>query len=244
MKALLLAAGFGTRLQPFTLEHPKALAPVNRKSLLQRNIEYLQTQGINDILVNVHHFANQIIHAIEINQGWGSTISISDETDAVLETGGGLLKAKWFFDKEEDFVVMNVDMLTDMPLKEMIVQHKTNNPLVTLAVTDRNSSRYLLFNTLNRLAGWRNVSTGEEKGLVIEYNHSEKILLQQKAFSGIHIIKSSIFNKIEQRGKFSLIDVYMSLCGKNNIESFDHSSSLLIDVGKPESIFKAETIFK
>ena len=124
------------------------------------------------------------------------------------------------------------------------IKNTTNNPLATLAVTDRNSSRYLLFNTLNRLAGWRNVSTGEEKGPVIEYTHSEKILLQQKAFSGIHIIKSSIFNKMEQRGKFSLIDVYMSLCGKNNIESFDHSSSLLLDVGKPESIIKAETLFK
>ena len=244
MKALLLAAGFGTRLQPFTLEHPKALASINGKSLLQRNVEYLQTQGIRDVLVNVHHFADQIINAIEVNEGWGSRVSISDETDAVLETGGGLLKAKWFFEKEEDFVVMNVDMLTDMPLQLMILQHQTKHPLATLAVTDRNSSRNLLFDQLNRLVGWRNVSTGEEKGPVIEFDSSERKLLHQKAFSGIHIVNSSIFNKIEQRGKFSLIDVYMSLCGKNSIESFDHSTSLLLDVGKPESIIKAEAIFK
>ena len=244
MKALLLAAGLGTRLQPFTLEHPKALAPVNGKSLLQRNVEYLQTQGIRDVLVNVHHFADQIIDAIESNKGWGSNISISDETGFVLETGGGLLKANWYFENEEDFVVMNVDMLTDMPLSKMILQHQTNNPLATLAVTERNSSRYLLFDGRNILSGWRNVTTGEEKGPVIDYASNEKLVLQQKAFSGIHVIKSAIFNKIEQRGKFSLIDVYMSLCGQNIIECFDHSTSLLLDVGKPESIVKAEMMFK
>ncbi len=244
MKALLLAAGLGTRLQPFTLEHPKALAPVNGKSLLQRNVEFLQTQGIREVLVNVHHFAAQIIDAIESNKGWGSNISISDETDAVLETGGGLLKASWYFENEEDFVVMNVDMLTDMPLHKMIMQHRLNNPIATLAVTERNSSRYLLFDNRNHLSGWRNVTTGEEKGPVINYSTDEKLSLHQMAFSGIHVINSAIFNKIEQRGKFSLIDVYMSLCGQNIIECFDHSTSLLLDVGKPESILKAEMMFR
>ncbi len=244
MKALLLAAGFGTRLQPFTLEHPKALAPVNGKSLLQRNVEYLQSQGIWNVLVNVHHFADQIINAINKNNGWGSTISISDETDAVLETGGGLLKAKWYFDNEDDFVVMNVDMLTDMPLKNMIEHHKASNTLATLAVTDRKSSRYLLFDNENKLVGWKNVATGKEKGPIIHYDSTVKSLLQQKAFSGIHVIKPELINKIEQRGKFSLIDVYMSLCDRNNVQCFDHSNSLLLDVGKPESIIQAEAIFK
>ena len=244
MKALLLAAGFGTRLQPFTLEHPKALAPVNGKSLLQRNVEYLQSQGISDVLVNVHHFADQIVKAIELYKGWGSNVSISDETEAVLETGGGLLKARWYFEGQEDFVVMNVDMLTDMPLKSMIEQHQKNNPLATLAVTDRNSSRYLLFDENNHLSGWRNVLSGEEKGPFINYDSHKKSLQQQKAFSGIHILKSAVFNKIVQRGKFSLIDVYMSLCNDNIIQSFDHSTSLLLDVGKPESIIKAEAMFE
>jgi len=244
MKALLLAAGFGTRLQPFTLEHPKALASINGKSLLQRNVEYLQSQGISDVLVNVHHFAEQIIESIEVNKGWGSNVSISDETDAVLETGGGLLKAKWYFEKEEDFVVMNVDMLTDMPLKTMIEQHQKKNPLATLAVTNRNSSRILLFNEINQLSGWRNILMEEEKGPVVDYDNLKKSKLQQKAFSGIQVIKSAIFDKIVQRGKFSLIDVYMSLCNENIIESFDHSTSLLLDVGKPESIIKAEALFR
>ena len=243
MKALLLAAGLGTRLRPFTLHHPKALAMVNGKSLLQRNIEYLQSHGITEVIINVHHFANQIIEAIEVNKGWGSNISISDETDAVLETGGGLKKAASYFEKEESFVVMNVDMLTDMPLSEMIQQHQTNKPLATLAITERVSSRYFLFNQDNQLCGWRNTATKEEKGTVLGYTEEQKQSLEQKAFSGIHVINSSIFKLIEKEGKFSLVDVYMSLCGKHIIEGFNHSNSLLIDVGKPESIAKAETLF-
>ncbi len=243
MKALLLAAGLGTRLQPFTLHHPKALAMVNGKSLLQRNIEYLQEQGIEELIVNVHHFADQIINEIETNKGWGSKVSISDETDAVLETGGGLKKATWYLEQEESFVVMNVDMLTDMPLAKMIKQHQISQPLATLAITDRTSSRYLLFNDKNTLCGWRNTTTLEEKGAVLMYDDQQKQTLVQKAFSGIHVISSRIFNLIQQQGKFSLIDVYMSLCADNTIEGFNHSDSLLIDVGKPESIIKAEGLF-
>lgn len=243
MKALLLAAGLGTRLQPFTLHHPKALAMVNGKSLLQRNIEYLQEQGIEELIVNVHHFADQIINEIETNQGWGSKVSISDETDAVLETGGGLKKATWYLEQEESFVVMNVDMLTDMPLAKMIKQHQISQPLATLAITDRTSSRYLLFNDKNTLCGWRNTTTLEEKGAVLMYDDQKRQTLVQKAFSGIHVISSRIFNLIQQQGKFSLIDVYMSLCADNMIEGFNHSDSLLIDVGKPESIIKAEGLF-
>ena len=243
MKALILAAGLGTRLQPFTLHHPKALAVVNGKTLLQRNVEYLQQQGITELIVNVHHFPDQIINAIETNNGWGSKISISDETDAVLETGGGLQKAALYFEKEESFVVMNVDMLTTLPLTKMIQQHETNKPLATLAITDRTSSRYLLFDANNKLCGWRNMATLEEKGAVLGYTETDKQALVAKAFSGIHVINTQIFNLIEQQGKFSLIDVYMSLCGSHTIEGFNHSDSLLIDVGKPESIVKAEGLF-
>ena len=243
MKALILAAGLGTRLQPFTLHHPKALAVVNGKTLLQRNVEYQQQQGITELIVNVHHFPDQIINAIETNNGWGSKISISDETDAVLETGGGLQKAAWYFEKEESFVVMNVDMLTTLPLTKMIQQHEANKPLATLAITDRTSSRYLLFDTNNKLCGWRNTTTLEEKGAVLVYTEPQKQALAAKAFSGIHVINTQIFNLIEQQGKFSLIDVYMSLCGSQTIEGFNHSDSLLIDVGRPESIMKAEGLF-
>ncbi|MDP4130304.1 MAG: sugar phosphate nucleotidyltransferase, partial [Bacteroidota bacterium] len=145
MKAMILAAGLGTRFKPWTDHHPKALALINGKSLLERNIQYLHQFGITDVLVNVHHFADQIIDAIETNDGWGSRISISDESDEVLETGGGLKKAAWFF-TEEPFVLMNADILTDLDLKTMISFHSKHAPLATLALTDRVSSRYFLFN--------------------------------------------------------------------------------------------------
>ena len=161
MKAMLIAAGFGTRLKPFTDYHPKALAEVNGKTLLQRNIEYLQQFSIYDVIVNVHHFAEQITEAIEKNKGWGSNVHVSDETDAILETGGGLKRAAWYFREEEKFVLMNVDILTDLSLNDMISYHKKNKPLATLATTKRETSRYFLFNEENILCGWKNIRTGE-----------------------------------------------------------------------------------
>ncbi|WP_313567144.1 sugar phosphate nucleotidyltransferase, partial [Empedobacter sp.] len=147
MKAMIFAAGLGTRLKPFTDNHPKALAVVNGKPLLQRNIEYLKSFGINEIVINVHHFADQIIEFLEDNNYFGIEITISDETDQVLETGGGLVKAKANF--EEDFLVMNVDILTDLNLDKFIKAHQENKALVTLAVSNRNSSRKLFFNEQN-----------------------------------------------------------------------------------------------
>jgi NDP-sugar pyrophosphorylase family protein len=235
MKGMILAAGLGTRLKPWTDLHPKALAIVNGKSLLQRNIEYFQQFGITEVIVNVHHFADQIINAVKKNNGWGSAITISDETDAVLETGGGLQKASWFF--KDDFVLMNVDILTDLNLHAMISLHQQKKALATLAVTERATSRYFLFNEQQDLCGWKNVNTGEEK---IEKND---IPLSQKAFSGVHVINPKIFSLIQQQGKFSMVDVYLSLCAQNTIQYFDHSSSKFIDVGKPESIVKAEQMF-
>ena len=136
MKAMILAAGLGTRFKPWTDQHPKALAPVNGKSLLERNLRYLQSFGIQDVLINVHHFSEQILRALDENKSWGSFVTISDESDDVLETGGGLKKAAaWFNDGH--FVVMNADILTDMDLSAMIRFHSEKNPLATLAVTGR-----------------------------------------------------------------------------------------------------------
>ena len=238
MKAMLLAAGFGTRLKPFTEYHPKALAIVNNKTLLQHNIQYLQQFGIYDIIVNVHHFADQIIETIERNEGWGSNISISDETDAVLETGGGLKKAVSFFDDEENFVLMNVDVLTDMPLDKMIAYHHSNSPLATLATTSRKTSRYFLFNENDELCGWRNVETGAEK--IVKASN----VLHQKAFSGIHVINKKIFSLMDYEGKFSMVEVYLNAAKKEIIKCFDHSQSKFIDVGKPQSIVEAERLFE
>lgn len=243
MKAIIFAAGLGSRLKPWTDQHPKALAPVNGKSLLERNVLYLQQFGIKELIVNVHHFADQIVQAITDNHGWGSTITISDETDQVLETGGGLQKAGWYFKEETDFVVMNVDILTNLHLDKMIAAHQRSACLATLAVTERSTSRYFLFNPKGELCGWRNVQTGEEKPAQLA-SHPDYATLQQKAFSGIHVINSSIFSKMQQQGKFSMVEVYLDLMQNNSIQCFDHSQSKFIDVGKPESVAKAETLFQ
>lgn len=234
---MILAAGLGTRLKPYTDAHPKALASVNGKTLLQRNIEYLNQEGISDIIVNVHHFPEQIKAAIaQLNLGTKS-VTISNETGELLETGGGLKKASWFFEDGEPFVLMNVDILTDLNLAKFIEFHKSSGALATLAVTSRSTSRYFLFNEMNLLSGWRNVSTGEEK---ITRSTAEYI---QKAFSGIQIVSPRIFSLIPFIGKFSLVDVYLYLSATEEIRAFDHTGSRFIDVGKPESILEAEKMF-
>jgi NDP-sugar pyrophosphorylase family protein len=238
MKALLLSAGLGTRLKPFTDKHPKALAPVHGRSLLEWNIRNLQRFGIFDIVVNVHHFANQIIDVLQRENGFGSRFEISDESAVVLETGGGLKKTAPFFNQEQNLLVMNVDMLTNADISKMITFHEKNNSLATLAVQQRISSRYFLFDENMRLKGWENVQTGERKPATITGN------LTPYAFSGIQILSASIFTKIAREGKFSLVDVYLDLCTTENIIGLDHTGDLLLDVGKPDSIAQAETLFR
>ncbi|CAM3439693.1 nucleotidyltransferase family protein [Empedobacter stercoris] len=234
---MIFAAGLGTRLKPFTENHPKALAIVNGKPLLQRNIEYLKSFGIDEVVINVHHFADQIIEFLEENNYFGIKITISDETDQVLETGGGLVKAKTNF--KEDFLVMNVDILTDLHLTNFIKAHQENKALVTLAVSDRNSSRKLYFNDKNELKGWRNLKTKEEIKAVDSLDD-----LNDLAFSGIHVINPALFDKITETGKFSIMKVYMDLMKTESIIGFDHSGGILIDVGRPESVLEAEQYFK
>ena len=236
MKAMILAAGLGTRFRPWTDAHPKALAVINGKSLLQRNIEYLQRAGIFDVVVNVHHFADQIEEAVRKSKGWGSEIIISDERDEVLETGGGLMKASRHLE-DDSFVLMNVDILTSLDLDAMIGFHRKLMPLATLATSDRKTSRYFLFDHLDNLCGWRNDKTGEEK---IMRTTGET---RMKAFSGIHVIDPAFFSLVQLKGKFSMVDAYLSLAKEEVIMSYDHSHSLFIDVGKPEAVAIAEKMF-
>lgn len=237
IQGMIFAAGLGTRFKPWTDKHPKALATVNGKTLLQRNIEYLLQYDIFNVVVNVHHFSQQIIEALENNKGWGSTITISDETDEVLETGGGLKKAAPLF-SAETIVIINADILTDLDLGKMIAYHHQQQSLATLATTNRQTSRYFLFNHDQALCGWRNTKTGEEK----ISRPAPKYF--QKAFSGIHIIDKKILPLIHRTGKFSMVDVYLDLARTDTILSFDHSGSKFIDVGKPESVVTAEAMFK
>ena len=244
MKAMIFAAGLGTRFKPWTEHHPKALAMVNGKSLLQRNIEYLQQYGITDVVVNVHHFPDQIIEAAEVNKGWGSNILISDERDAVLETGGGLLKAKHLLEDEEPFVTINVDILTNLNLHQLLAYHQQHKPLVSFGVTNRKTARNFLFDANDKLCGWRNITTGEEKGPVLLYSEEEKQQLVAKAYSCVVVFEQSFFSLVKQTGKFSLTEPYLDLAAEHTILGYDHSGDVLVDVGKPESVAVAEAYFK
>ncbi len=238
MKAMLFAAGLGTRLKPFTDHCPKALVTVNDKTLLEHNIRYLQRFGIYEVIVNVHHFASMIEDTIFENDGFGSEVTISDERSEVLETGGGLKKAAYFFDGSGDFVVMNVDILTNLDLGKMIVEHNEGNVMGTLAVMKRDSSRHFLFNSSMHLCGWMNNKTNEQRIA----RHEEP--LTPFAFSGIQVLSQSVLQDIPFEGKFSLVDLYLRLAEKNILKGYDHTGNLFIDVGKPESIEKAEYLFQ
>lgn len=234
---MIFAAGLGTRFKPWTDRHPKALALVNGKSLLQRNIEYLQQYGITDVVVNVHHFADQVIEAIEVNNGWGSNILISNESEEVLETGGGLLKAAELLKDDEPFITLNADFLTDLNIDDLLHFHQQKRSLISFGVTHRKSSRNFLFNDELRLCGWKNSATGEEKISIIASN------FLPMAYSCVVVFEQSIFDLIPQRGKFSLVETYLSLAAQYPIYGYDHTGDKLVDVGKPESVAIAESLF-
>lgn len=272
-RAMIFCAGLGTRFKPWTNKHPKALAVVNGKSLLQRNIEYLQQYGIFEVVINVHHFADQIEDAVTRNRGWGSQILISDEREELLDTGGGLLKAQHFFPAGQRFITLNADILTDLHIGKLIEFHESRRPLISFGVTNRTSSRVLLFDQEDYLRGWRNINTGEEKiswpgGKVsasiaasassasgsadatsVEGAASTQPSaagLIPKAYSCVVIFEPSIFNLMPGygfSGKFSLTDVYLKLAGDYPILGYDHSGDRLVDVGKPESVAVAEKLF-
>lgn len=231
---MILAAGLGTRLAPFTDRHPKALAKVGDQTVLEWNIRYLQSFGIRDVIINVHHFAEQIENAIADARGWGSNITISDERDAVLDTGGGVVKAAPFFAGEASFLVMNVDILTNFDLRKLIEFHQAHAPMATLAVMHRTSSRYLLFNKESELVGWENQKTKELKGSLGE----------AFAFSGIQIQTPQFLQTIQRIDKFSLIDAYLDAAfASQKILGFDHTGDVFTDIGKPETLAAAASLF-
>ncbi len=234
---MIFAAGLGSRLKPFTDHHPKALALVNGKTLLEHNIRYLQQSGIYDVVVNVHHFADQIEGILAQNKGWGSNVIISDESNEVLETGGGLKKATPYFEHETTFVVMNVDILTNLNLAKMIAAQQQKNSLAMLAVMDRDSSRALLFDHNMQLCAWRNNSNGDMR-IARQEPHTTAF-----AFSGIQILSGRFLSKITEEGKFSIIDTYLRLAATEVITGYNHSGDTLIDVGKPESLALAANLF-
>lgn len=237
-KAIIFSAGLGTRFKPWTDKHPKALAIVNGKSLLQRNIEYLQQFNITDIIVNIHHFPEQMVEAIKAHNGWGSNILLSDESAELLETGGGLLKARKLLETSDRFISLNVDVLTDLDINKLLAFHDEHKPLVSFGVTERKTSRNILLNNEGRMCGWKNNLTGEEKIVIQKEN------LQPFAYSCVVVYQPGIFSLIKQDGKFSIMDTYLDLAADHLILGYNHTGDKWVDVGKPESVVLAEELFK
>jgi len=230
MKAMIFAAGKGTRLKPLTDNTPKALIKVNGTPMIELVIKKLISIGVREIIINVHHFANQIINFLNTNNNFGIKIEISDESDKLLDTGGGLKKASWFFDTNEPFILHNTDIISDIDLLDMIAFHKNNNALATLAVRKRESNRYFLFNNNFDLCGWENIKTTEK---IIS---KKSTLLNQFAFSGIHIINPIIFNYLNQTCKFSIVNSYLELSKNKTIKGFDHTTDYWFDVGDTKKL--------
>lgn len=239
MKAMIFAAGLGTRLKPLTETKPKALVELDGSTLLDHAINYLREFGVSHIIVNVHHFADDIIEYIKRYKNTDIEISISDERDELKNTGGGLKYASHFFDKNSNFILMNVDIVSNVNLYEMIEFHQKNNCLATLAVSKRKTSRYLLFNDSNKLSGWINQKTHQTKEV-----SGNIVQLNKYAFSGIQIINSEIFKFLDLQGNFSIIDAYLKLSRNHKISYYDHTGCDWMDVGKIHELSTAEEFIK
>ena len=232
MKAMIFAAGLGSRLQPLTNDCPKALVKVNQKPLLQHCIEKLKSAGVKEIIVNIHHFADMIEAFLQTNDYFGIRIEISDERKMLLDTGGGLKKAVWFFDDHQPFLLHNVDIFSNIDLLALYDYHMKSGALVTLACNGRNSSRYFLFDHMLRLCGWENIKTGEQK---FAYPSSLKTL-RRLAFGGIHVVDPAIFPMMPSGEKFSIIDSYLRIMQQHVIMAYTSSSLQFLDLGKLKNL--------
>ena len=241
MKAMIFAAGLGTRLKPLTDHMPKALVPVAGKPMLEHVINKLKSSGVNEIVINVHHFANQIIDFVKVNDNFGITIHISDESEQLLDTGGGIKKASPFF--TEPFIVHNADILSNIDLKELYEYHLTSNNDATLLVSPRKTVRYLLFDNADRLCGWVNKDTLQTKPAGVVYQPE---LQKEYAFGGIHVISPSLFQHMQDSwsGKFSIMDFYLETCRKAQLGGYIKEDLQLIDIGKTDTLVKAEEFIR
>jgi NDP-sugar pyrophosphorylase family protein len=236
MKALILAAGLGTRLLPITKTIPKALATINDITLLELLISKLKRNGINEIIINVHHFADQIIDFVEKENYFGIDIRISDERELLLDTGGGIKNAEWFLNDKTPFLVHNVDVISSIDLNDFADFHVRSGSIASLAVRNRKTSRYFLFDENNTLCGWKNIGTNKQ---IITKKTGN---IQSYAFSGIHVISPQIFNLIDQTGKFSIVDEYLRLSKDYKISAYNHDASLWMDLGNVENLNQAKDI--
>lgn len=237
MKAMIFAAGLGTRLRPLTDKTPKALIPVNGKPLLAYTLEKLDRFGFDEIIINVHYHAEQVIDFI---LGWKSTgqkLVISDEREKLLDTGGALKKASWFLKDAGQFLICNADIITGADLSRVMYDRQRTDALACLVVRERYSSRYLLFDNKGRLCGWKR-DTSMEFRLVRRSSST----LETRAFSGIHAVSSRIFGMMPSEDAFSIIDLYLQVADKQEIYGWEDDSSYFWDVGTPAQL-NAATIW-
>jgi NDP-sugar pyrophosphorylase family protein len=237
MRAMILAAGLGTRLRPLTDDRPKALVGVAGHTLLEIALRRLREFGIRDVIVNVHHFADLVVDYLKKNNDFGMRIEISREV-VLLDTGGGLQKAAWFFLKgagaEEPFLLHNVDVLSTIDFGRMVDFHKQNQALATLAVQERETSRPLLFDEDNQLCGRRTVQNQTLE--MVRPSQNPQVL----AFSGVHIISPRLLESLSGDGAFSIITSYLSLAGKGQkILAFRADDYYWLDLGRPENVMQA-----
>lgn len=229
MKAMIFAAGLGTRLRPITDKTPKPLVQIKGKTLLEITIQKLIENDFDEIIINVHHFADQIISFLN-EKKFNARIEISDESKQLLDTGGGLKKASWFFDDGNPFLVYNVDIVSNLDLKKIYHTHQQNEVIATLAVSKRKTSRYFIFDEDGILSGWQNVKTNEQK---ITRNITS---INKLAFSGIQVIDPELFKFFPEAEVFSIVDLYLTTSKLEKIKSYQHEDSHWYDVGNMEEL--------
>ena len=238
MKAMILAAGLGTRLRPLTDDRPKALVEVGGRTLLEIALTRLRAFGIREVIVNTHHYADMILKCLEANDNFGMNIEISRE-EILLDTGGGLKKAAHFFledsvDSQEPFILHNVDVISTIDLRRMMRFHTEQDALATLAVQDRETSRYLLFDEHGKLCGRRAGRDGSAE-MVRSARQAQAL-----AFSGIHVVSPHLLTKMEEEGAFSIIAAYIHLAAQGEkIVAFRADEYYWRDLGRPENILQA-----
>jgi NDP-sugar pyrophosphorylase family protein len=245
LKAMVLAAGLGTRLRPLTNDRPKALVKVAGRTMLEITLARLREFGIQDVIINLHHFADLVVDSVKAAGSFGMHIEFSRE-DILLDTGGGLKQAAWFLSdngsSDEPFILHNVDIISAIDLHKMVQFHAENNALATLAVQTRKTSRYLLFDDQLQLCGRRTVSENKTE-MVRDLHHAQQ--LTEVAFTGIHVISPRIFPLLTEEGVFSIIPAYLRLAAQGEkIMAFNADGSYWRDLGKPENIQQAEQDIK
>lgn len=229
MKAMIFAAGLGRRLGSITERIPKALVDINGKTALRLAVEKCSFCGFDEIVINVHHFADMVENEVKSLNRMGFNISVSDEREKLLENGGGLYKARSFFD-DRPFLLYNVDIISDLDLTSLYQVHMEKKGLATLAVRNRPGKRFLLVDKKGQLRGWRNISTGEQI-----LSGAKEAGLTEVAFSSMHIVEPEIF-KYMKDGIYSMIDLYLNLASDHNIYTYKHDEGYWIDIGTPESL--------